>query len=228
MTTDRWIVAGRMTMVAALAGTTLMLGGCNPPNSLLRQQAINAMSEKDIATAEQRLERAVKQDDTDWKAMWLLGVVRNEQNRGLDAQILLERSLTIRGNHAETADINDALAQAIFLQNQPASLSAMLQKAVEDHGGMRDYLRQAKYLGKSGDPDGARRAFQKAIKFSEKGDPTAYQEAADYYKTIGDKASEITMLRHVHYLTPKNVKVGERLRNYGIVPGPTVGLPPEE
>ena len=220
--TNRLIVAG------ALLGTTMLLTGCNPPNSLLRQQAINAMEEKDTATAEKRLERAVRQDDTDWKAMWLLGVVRNQQNRPLDAQILLERSLTIRGHDAETADINDALAESLFLQNQPATLSAMLQKTVEDHGGMRDYLRQAKYLGKSGDPDGARKGFQKAIKFSKKDDPTAYQAAADYFESAGDKAGAIDALRHVYYITPGNGKVANRLRNYGIVPGPTVGLPPEE
>jgi Tfp pilus assembly protein PilF len=219
------IVAGRMIAVASLA---LLLTGCNPPNSLLRQQAINAMEDKDIVTAEQRLERAVKQDDTDWKAMWLLGVVRNEQHRGLDAQILLERSLTLRGHDAETADINDALAESLFIQNQPASLSAMLQTAVEDHGGMRDYLRQAKYLGKSGDADGARKGFQKAIKFAKKDDPMPYQVEADYFESVGDKAGAIEALRHVYYISPGNGKVANRLRNYGIVPGPTVGLPPEE
>lgn len=217
-----------MATVVSLAATTALLTGCNPPNSLLRQQAINAMEEKDITTAEKRLERAVRQDDTDWKSMWLLGVVRNEQNRPLDAQLLLERALTLRGKADETPDINDALAESLYLQNQPAALAAMLQKAVEDYGGMRDYLRQAKYLGKSGDADGARRGFQKAYKFADKKDPLPYLVAADYFDSVGDKAGAIEALRHVYYITPGNQKVCNRLRNYGIVPGPTIGLPPEE
>ena len=55
--------------------------------------------------------------------MWLLGVVRNEQHRGLDAQILLERSLTLRGNHAETADINDALSRRLFAAQANSGLA---------------------------------------------------------------------------------------------------------
>lgn len=225
---SRMIVTGRFMALALVASMALLLTGCNPPNGWLRQQAINAKTDNDVPKAEGYLVRAVKQDDTDWKAMWLLGVIRNEQNRGLDAQMLLERSLTLRGHDAETPDINDALAESYYIQNQPASLSAMLQSAVEKYGGMRDYLRQAKYLGKVGDVDGARRGFQKAIKFAAKDDPMPYQVAADYYESAGDKAGAIEMLRHVYYISPGNGKVANRLRNYGIVPGPTVGLPPEE
>ncbi len=130
------------TFAAALAMTA-----CQAPNSLLRQQGINALDANDVAQADNRFALAVKQDPTDWKSMYLLGKVRIMEGQPLEAQLLEEKAATLRPHEAETPDILDAEAEAIFLQNQPAALAAMLQSAADENGSVRDFLRQGKLPG---------------------------------------------------------------------------------
>lgn len=208
--------------VAALAA---ILAGCGNP--YLRQQGINALHDNDVPRAEKNFAKAVSQDDTDWKAMYYLGVVRIKQNRPSEAQVLLERSLTLRPARAETVEILDALAEAIYMQDDPVMLTAMLQKACDDYGTVRDYTRQGKYLGKIGDPDGAKLAFRKAIRRSDFKDPEAFLALADYLESVGDTEGTILNLRYAYYLLPKAGRIEERFRRYGLVPGPTLALEPK-
>lgn len=214
-----------------LAGAILLWGGtgCQPPNALLRREGMDALNLNDVPQADQRFSQAVRQDDTDWKSQYYLGLVRLRQHRPLDAQLALEKALTLRPEDKyATPEILDALAESIFQQNQPANLTAMLQKAADDYGTVPDYLRQAKYLGKSGDVDGAKLAFRKALKFAPKDDPQPYIAMADFFESVGDTQGAITALRKAFYIMPRSQRLGERFRRYGIVPGPTVALEPSQ
>lgn len=212
------------------AGVLLLAAaGCETPSPMLRQQAIDALEVNDVKTADNRVSRALKQDEADWKALYLLGKVRIRQNRPVDAQLALEKSLTLRGQWPEAQDILDAMAEAIYMQNNPAALTAMLQKAADDYGGVRSYTRQGKYLGKIGDIDGAKLAFRKAMRFREKTDAEPFIQLAELLESVGDNKGAIENLKYAYFILPKSPRIEAKFRKLGIVPGPTVMVePPKE
>ncbi|MCE9591402.1 MAG: hypothetical protein K8S99_12855 [Planctomycetes bacterium] len=216
---------GSFASFLLVVGVAALLTGCSNP--YLRQQGINALEVNDIPRAETNFAKAVKQDDTDWRAMYYLGLVRNRQHRPSEAKVILERALTLAPSRPETTDILDELAESIYQQNEPPLLSAMLQKACEDYGTPRDYMRQGKYLGKIGDPDGAKVAFRKAIRRSNFKDPEPFLALADYLESVGDTEGTILNLRYAYYLLPNSGRIMERFRQYGLVPGPTLKLEPK-
>ncbi|MCX5660926.1 MAG: hypothetical protein NTW19_14570 [Planctomycetota bacterium] len=217
------------TLAALLGGLLLTLAvGCQEPNSLLRRQGMEALWANDVARADNRFTKAVKQDPTDWKSQYYVGVVRIKQGQALEAQLVLEKALTLRPREGdETQDILDSLAESIYAQNQPANLSAMLQKAADEYGTVRDYTRQGTYLGKIGDVDGAKLAFRKAIKMAQKDDPQPFIALADYLESAGDTQGAIRALKMAYSIMPRSERLAERFRHYGIVPGPTVPIEPE-
>lgn len=181
---------------------------------------------KQYDEADVRLSRIVENDPTDWEAHYYLGLVRLEQGRPIDAELLLERALRLRQDYPETSQILDALAEAIYQQNRINALYAMLQQATEQYGTSQDYLRQAIYLGKTGDADGAVVAFRKAAQFAAPDDARPYIAAADFYESIGNNPEAVINLRHALYIRKNDPFIGNRLRKHGIVPGPAAELPP--
>jgi cytochrome c-type biogenesis protein CcmH/NrfG len=103
----------------------------------------------------------------------------------------------------------------------------MLQQAADRYGRPEDYLRQGVYLGKSGDVDGAKLAFAKAIRFAPKDDATPFIALAEFYDSLGSGADALTALRQAYYVAPDNVHIAEEIRRHGMVPGPTVALEPQ-
>jgi len=215
--------------VAALWLALAALGaGCqSPPNGLLRQQAADALMLGNAQRAQQRLELAVEQDPGDWKAAMMLGQIRLTQDRALDAQLLLERAQALRPEHPETPEILDGVAESLYRQDRYESLHNFLATVASDRGTTLDYLRQARYLTLMQDRDGARVALKKAARFAAPDDATPYLAAADYYESIGDVPNAILALRRAHAIKPTSRRVSQRLRDHGIVPGPTAALPPE-
>lgn len=217
------------SLAALLSGAMMSVAvGCQPPNSLLRRQGMESLWANDVGRADDRFSKAIAQEPTDWKSQYYVGVVRLKQKRPLDAQLALEKALTLRSRHGdETQDILDHLAQSLYDQNQPANLSAMLQKAADDYGTVRDYLRQGTFLGKIGDVDGAKLAFRKGIKMAPTDDPQPFIALADYLESAGDTQGAIRSLKMAYSIMPRSERLAERFRRYGIVPGPTVPLEPE-
>lgn len=210
-------------MVICLAG----LVACKTPNNFLRQQGITALERGDLAQAQQRFQTAAAQDPTDWKAQYYLGSVLLEQGQPLDAQLTLEKARSLRPAHAETPDILDKLAEAIYQQNRREALVVMLDEAASEFGAVRDFLRQGDYLARIGEVDLALIAYQKAVRFAVAGDPQPYLRKAAFHEQIGDSAGAIQALRHAYHAAPNDPAVAAKLRQFGIVPGPTVALPPE-
>ncbi len=207
----------------ALLALTISLAACNA-NPVLRMHGLDALGTDDLKQAEAQFAQAVEQDPTDWKSLYHLGVIRLQQGNALDAQLLLERALVLRRDHAETADILDALAQALSQAKRIDDLHALINQAVDDYGSSRDYIRQGSYLHQLGDIDGAKFAYRKAAYFAKPGDAQPFVNLADFYEQIGDTANAVTSLRHAYGINPKDRLIAERLRNYGIVPGPTAAI----
>ena len=220
---------GRMTLAVGtmtLALAAVCLDGCNDPTILHRNAGLRAYDSGNLDDAESDFVACIKDTPSDWKSMWYLSKIRIKQGKYAEAQVTLERVLVLRSDWPETPDIEDDLAESIYRQNDLEGLANMLQTAAYKHGSIRDFRRQAKYLGLINDVDGAKLAYQKLIRFTGPKNPTAYISLADYLKYIGDSQGEILALRKAHYINPDNMIVADRLRKYGIVPGPAAALQP--
>jgi tetratricopeptide (TPR) repeat protein len=216
----RRTVATAVLMFVAMG----LLAGCQEPNSLLRKRGVEAWDAKDVDRAESQFGRAVEQDSTDWKATWYMGRVRLEQNRPLEAQLLLEKALTLRPDKEQTPYILDDLAESLYQQEEYGQLYSLLSQAAEGSGSWYEHLRKAKYLAKAGDPDGARASFYKAAQYHEPDDNTVYLAMADFYESLNDSPNAILALRRAYTIKPNSPLVANRLRHHGEVPGPTLRL----
>lgn len=213
----------------ALAGVLLSTAGCDTvPNTSLRQRGTVAAARGDHAHAEVNFAQAVKQDPTDWRAQIGLGESLMKQARWFEAQIVLERALILRGSNPETPGIVDQIAESLFRQRKVEELNTFLAQSIEAYGTTRDYLRQGNYLAKVGDADGARVAYRKAVEFAAPDDAQPYLALVAFYELIGDRDSALMALRRAYAITPDDKHVNNRLRQYGLVPGPTVGLPADK
>jgi len=216
--TGRWMVIAAASML--LGGALIGCGGLD------RGHARHYYETKQYDEAETRFERLVARDLTDWESRYYLGMIRLHQNRPLDAEILLEQAHRLRHDHPETPMILDGLAEAMLRQDRTAALAAMLEEATRYHGTSKDFVRQAVYLGRSGDADGAAAAFRRAAAVADPGDPSPFLAAADYYESIGDDPRAVTALRNALYVRKNDPFIGARLRKHGVIPGPAAELEP--
>lgn len=216
-------------MLTLLGAGTLLLTGCaQTPNFLLHERARVAMAHGNLRAAEANLGQALSQQPGDWKANYLLAKVRLQQQRPLDAQLLAEHAMTQNPDGQTTPQILDVLAESLLEQNQPVALTSFLKQTASQRQTPYDFLRAGKYLARLGDKDGSELAFRKAARIAKADDPTPYIFMADFYESINDSQRAQIALRHAHYVVPNDHQINQRLRAYGLVPGPTIALPPEE
>ena len=225
---DRTERRSRALVGAAAVGAALLavLTGCEVDNSILRQRGLVALQEDDQVKAFDAFSVAIRQDPTDWRAHYQLGKLLLDQDRPLDAQLALEKARGLRAAHPETARIVDYLAEAMFRQDRYDSLRDLLAEATRTPGATHDFLRQGEYLTRIGEIDGARIAYIKAAHFADTDDPRPYVKAAEFYEQIGDSVKAVAAWRRAYYIAPDNTAVADKLRQYGIVPGPTLTSPP--
>ncbi len=221
-----------LTRSHQLSGVLLFLvlaaSGC-VNNVVLRERGINALRDKDYARAATNFQRAADMAPTDWESQYLLGATLVELDRPLDAQMPLEKALTLKPNHPEyTPKMLDALAESLYRQNRHETLHTFLDEAALYWGTTDDYLRQGKYLEKTGDLDGAMTAYRKAGLWADTRDARPYIAMADLYETLGDIPNTVTALSHAYWANPADPGLPDRFRKHGIVPGPTVAIKPEK
>lgn len=213
-------------LACVVASMALASVGCET-NPILRERASMATARGDLVTAELNYRKAVERNPTDHKAQYGLGLTLLAMNKPMQAQIALEKAWSLKPNRSEfVPGVLDALAQAYEMQNRPEMLVNFLAEAVDRYGTTADYLRQAKYLIKIGDLDGAKLALRKAAYFAKKGDAKPYLVIADFYEQINDVPNAVTALRYAYFVDEDHPAIPDRFRRHGLVPGPTLKLEP--
>ena len=215
----RWVA---LLLVVGFLGTV----GCESIG-FVRRDAEDAVERGDWQRAEVRVNQVLAKDPSDWKGLYYRGLIRLEQQRPGDAAIALERSLALRDGYPEAKDVADALAEALYRQDDAKSLHDFLARRTRESGRPADYMRQAKYLTRIGDHDGAKVAFRKAVHFWPSNDITPHVEMADFYESIGDKKNTIAALTEAYKINPNIPRINNRLRALGVIPGPTLAQTPE-
>ncbi|MEO0963561.1 MAG: tetratricopeptide repeat protein [Planctomycetota bacterium] len=216
----------RATAALALAAVALLTAGC-VTNTMLRENGYEAIQQDDWVTARDYFQRAVRQAPNDGIAHYYLGRCELELGDPLAAQLALERAYTLKGNDPAFRDrILDHLAQALYRQGEYEKLTTFLGNVANESALTRDHLRHANYLVAIGDNDAAQLAFRKAAFFAPEGDPSAMIDIADFYRSIGDVPNEALALRYAYWIDPDTPGLPDRLRQVGVVPGPTAAAEP--
>ncbi len=224
-----------MTGLSATFPSLLMvavLAGCQRPVSELHDRAEVLIRNNRLQDAEQILIGTAKRMPASWRNSFLTGKLRLKQRRPLDAQLALQRSRAILGEGEAMPEILDLIALAMYRQGDPArdDLVAFLREAVDTYGQTTDYLRQGYYLHKLGDNDNAIIALRKGASIAEPDDPRPYVALGDFYAAIGQTEQAVQQLKYAYTLDPEDKHVHKRLRDLGVVPGPTLitPIPPRE
>lgn len=220
----RRATTNRCVLTAVLGVLIVYASGCETPNALLRKRGMDALRADDLDRAESNFNKGVTRQPTDWKSHYYLGKVYLRQRRPLDARMALEKALSLRLDELEMPGILDDLAEALVQLGEHDRLAVILVEACRDYRTAYDFRRQGRYLAKIDDMDGAVLAFKKAARFSE-GDAGPHLDMADLYESIGDSQRAIEALCRAYTIQPNRPRIAKRLRGYGVVPGPTVGLP---
>lgn len=200
----------------------LPLGGCGYNAHHQKQLAREEMSQGDYVAARNRLSEVTQHARSDWESHYYLGLCLLELNEPVQAQTQLGQALAVQDRNPEwTPQILDAMAQSLFDQDRPDELYAFLRAQIDRYGTWQDYARQARFLAKAGDVDGAALAYRKAAYFSKNRDENIYLEIADFYESIGDQGRAAQALRWAYWINPGHLQIPGRMRRLGIVPGPT-------
>jgi len=229
-------IAGNRVLIGLLLAGVLALAGCsvNDVRKQMRAQnqrelGVAAYNVGDYARARLHLETAIDAKPGDFRQNYWLGMVELAQGKPLAAQRQFEYAWTLRQDDPQwTPKILDGIAESLYRQDRIEALQTFLADTATRYGTTDAYLREAEYLIKSGDPDGAQTAYQKAARVSGQDDPAVYLAIAEFYQSVNDVPNAVTSLRYAYYLDPDNKAVSEKFRQFGIVPGPTLRLPPPQ
>ena len=210
-----------------LLAALLLAAGCQTSNPELRHRGSMAYQRGEYTRAQGLYAQAVEQRPQDFQAHHGLGRTylaldepRRAQHAFETARVLVEDMPELR------VVVLDHLAEALYQQERYDRLHAFLQDAADQYGTTRDYMRQAEYLAKMGDMDGAEAAYRKAAYFAGPNEVEPYLALASFYDSINDAQRAERALRWAYYVDPGNEEVADRLRAHQVVPGPTVAERP--
>jgi tetratricopeptide (TPR) repeat protein len=121
----------------------------------------------------------------------------------------------------------DALADAMLQSGEIDELFGLLERRAEEGDGPAGYLRLGRAAQRLGLVDEAETAYKQAAALEPQSSAPAQRALAGLYRQIGDEAKELTRLRVLLYLEPKDEAVQDRIVELGEIPGPSLALPPE-
>lgn len=203
-----------------------LLAGCAPSVYTLRQRGLAHYQAERYDQAKRAFERAVDREPSDPQANYYLGRLALHSGNVDEARNHLEIAYSLYEAEPVTPPhmprLLDALAKTMYRQGEHRQVITFTEQAIERFGTLRDYLRKAEYLARIGDHDSALTAYRTAVEIAEPGDARPHLALADFYESIGDRQRAIDALKQAYRANPENQEAAERLRAYGIVPGPTL------
>ncbi len=215
------------------------------PVGVARVEGYDALRASQYQDAIEHFGYCVEKHPDDWRSQYFLGKAYLAQRKPAKARPHLETALTIRKNLSsvrvtlgegepdtyvpwpERSTIVDALAKAMHREGAKEELLRFLRRVAREQKSANAYIRLGKYLKKYKDHDAALRAFQQATHVAEPGDERPFVALASFYDAVGDREKAATQLRKAYSIKPDDPDIRKALRSHGLVPGPTIALPPE-
>lgn len=216
-----------LTMSAAMG-----LGGCNTAGKVKKTLALNDL----------HIRAAVAEDEGDWDeayALWSEYVDRRPQSALAEYRLgqvemrlgLYEQAVGhLRVAHdLEPGNIQylEALAQAYVAVGEQDQLMTLLRQTAEEGPDGSGYLRMGRFAQEAGLLDEAKEAFELAIVNYRGQSAEPYMAMADFGQAIGNHDMEVRNLRYALWFDRDHASISARLRDLGMIPGPSLALEPE-
>lgn len=237
----------RSLAVLVLFCSVTLSEGCALSTDTMRLKGYDAYREGQQQTSREYFEQVVARDATDYKSHYYLGMLGlGQMNDPSYARRHFEIAYSIRQAKPDIAfapqpgttetyvpfptrgEIVDGLAESIYRLGEHPQLFTFLNQVADQYGEPHDFLRLARYMRKVGDHDAARFAYVKAARAGGGKMPEPYVQLGEFLDEIGARGEALTAYRQAYYIDPKFPGLADKIRAHGMVPGPTVGLPPEQ
>jgi len=211
------------TIGSIAAAATLF--GCNAPTSteVLSRTSNLSLWQGDYQEAAKGYQELTNRQPGNWLWQYRLGICELSLDNNTKARRSLETANTIRPHDPE---IVEALAEAMFRQDDRDHLVMMLKDEAQATQSVDMYMLLGDYLTEMGDPDSAGTAYATAIVLDDGQNIGPYLKAASFAEQLGDREMAVRRLRQAYGIEPGNEEVCDRLTAMGEIPGPSQSLPP--
>jgi tetratricopeptide (TPR) repeat protein len=217
--------------LAVLLTLVVGLTGCNAQRPLYQVREA-AQEHENYGRDEQALadyQEYVDRNKTNLQARLDLSrlLVRFERYR--QASMHMEIAYSLGSNRDEVVE---QYAETMFLADNPDVLLLRLGERAETQSTVDAYLLLAHWADRVGDTDQRRRALLSAERLGEGKRLEPYLELAKLAARVGDDATEIMRLKQALYIDLNDgddiihPQIRRRLREHGLVVGPTIAIPP--
>ena len=192
-------------------------------STAIRKDAEQYMEFGNPAEAQVLFAVLVERDPTRWYDQFALGRAAMENGDLGQARMALEVASTLRpADHRIAVD----LASVLYQLEARDDLFRYLRDRAQTTQIPKDWLQLARYAMDCDDPDTARLSVRIGIALDEGESATPYLLAAQIARQLGEDADARRALVLAWRADPENEQVNTLLRDMGIVPGPTLEVPP--
>ncbi len=217
--------------LAVLLTLLVGLAGCNTQRPLyqVREDAQEHENYGRNAQALADYQEYVDRDKTNLKARLDLSRLLVQFERYREASVHMEVAYSLGSNRAEVVE---QYAETMFLADNPDLLLLRLGERAETKSTVDAYLLLAHWADRVGDTDQRRRALLSAERLGEGQRLEPYLELAKLAARVGDDEAEILRLKQALYIDLNDgdeaihPEIRRRLREHGLVVGPTIAIPP--
>ncbi len=223
-------LAGRLALLLLLV-CGLLLPGCTGRRPLVDVRE-DAQWHEQYGRYDQALadyQEYVDRDKTDLQARLDLSRLLSHYERYREAAVHMEVAYSLA---PQREHVVEQYAQTLFLADYHDTLLTRLRERAEARQTVDEYLRLAEWADRVGDTDQTRRALLTAERLGEGARIEPYVELAKLAARTGDTQAEVLRLKQALYIDlhdgddRTDPDVAARLRAHGLVPGPTIALPP--
>lgn len=213
-------------LVMVVVGLTACTSGPNRrPLGVLHAEGNSALAAGDTETAILKYREYSQRAPGDADARYRLGKALLDAGEITAAR---EELAVAHRQRPDSLEFVETYARAILQADEPAAMYAVLQENARRRADDEGYLLLGRLSAEAGYVDEAARALRTAAVIGDPRDERAHRELARLYRQLGDNDREIERLRNVLYLMPSDGEASARLRELGLVPGPSLALPPSD
>lgn len=189
----------------------------------IRKDADQHMHLGQPAEAQELYAVLVERDPTRWYDQYALGRAAMETGNLAQARMALEVASTLRpADHRIAVD----LASVLYQLDARDDLFRYLRDRAQTTQTPEDWLQLARYAMDCDDPDTARLAVRIGVAIDEGNSAKPYLLASQIARQLGEEDDARRALILAWRAEPENEQVNAQLRDMGIVPGPTLEVPP--
>lgn len=220
-----------MRRFAPLLAALCLLTACQPADKVRQTLALNelqnhagaAESRGDDATAIELWTEYVERRPHEAMARHRLGLVllRNGDPAGASEHLWVAHDLK-----PGRIDYLDALAESLHQSGQRETLFQLLRDSVEEGGLAEGHMRIARYSMRAGLIDEAEESLRIAAALEGDRSDKPHRMLAALAQQTGDDEAEIDAWRTVLWFNPGDAEANQRLRDLGVIPGPSLARPP--